>query len=62
MTMDDPRLLPPAHVVHEHLTRNQRERRRLRTILRLIHETDQDAEREPSEPRQAARRREGAAL
>jgi hypothetical protein len=48
--MSDTRpLLPPAHVVHEQLALNQRERRRLRTILRLIIEADQDSKRMPPE-------------
>jgi hypothetical protein len=58
--MTDPKpLLPPAHVVHERLTRNQRERHILRTLLRLIVETDQDAERTPSQAGQQAPGREG---
>jgi hypothetical protein len=58
--MTDPRpLLPPAHAVHEQLTRNQRDRHILRTLLRLIVEADQDPERTPSEPRQTAPGRDG---
>ncbi len=36
------RLLPPAQVIHDRLTRNQRERRVLRTLLRLIVDQDRD--------------------
>jgi hypothetical protein len=40
-------LLPPVRVIHDHLTRNQRERRRLRTLLRLAIEVDNERRRQP---------------
>jgi hypothetical protein len=45
---DSSTILPPAHLVHEQLTRNQRERRRLRTLLRVILEASE--EDEPQKP------------
>jgi hypothetical protein len=36
-------LLPPAHVVHERLSVNQRERRVLRTLLKLIYRDEDEA-------------------
>jgi hypothetical protein len=38
--VDDVSLLPPLGVIHDRLTRNQQERRRLRTLLRLAIEVD----------------------
>jgi hypothetical protein len=35
-------LLPPLTMIHERLTRNQRERHRLRTLLRLAIEVDNE--------------------
>jgi hypothetical protein len=35
-------LLPPIRVIHDHLTRNQRERRQLRTLLRLALEVSDE--------------------
>jgi hypothetical protein len=48
---DCERLLPPPHVIHERLTRNQRERHLLRALLRLTI----DAERIDREPRRQNR-------
>jgi hypothetical protein len=46
-TVDPARdLLPPARVIHDRLTKNERERRRLRTLLRLVIEARDDAARE----------------
>jgi hypothetical protein len=55
------RLLPPANVIHERLTRNQRERRLLRTLLRLVR-ADHEARVSPTTqpPRQEAHGRDGA--
>jgi hypothetical protein len=53
------RLLPPAQTLHERLTRNQRERRLLRTLLRLVMREETDSARQTaSEPRQTAAGRE----
>ena len=35
-------LLPPVHVINDRLTRNQRERHVLRTLLRLIVDQNND--------------------
>jgi hypothetical protein len=40
--IDDHIQLPPVRVINERLTRNQRERRRLRTLLRLAIEVDDE--------------------
>jgi hypothetical protein len=53
---DDDTLLPPAELVHDRLTRNQRERHRLRTLLRLI--ADQDRPETASDRPQTAAGRE----
>jgi hypothetical protein len=50
---EDDRLLPPEQVIHERLTRNQRERRLLRTLLRLIVDKDRD-QATPDRPKTAA--------
>jgi hypothetical protein len=50
---NDP-LLPPPSVVHERLTANQRERRMLRTLLKLIYHEDRDV-RERSQAEMAQR-------
>jgi hypothetical protein len=53
---DDATLLPPAHLIHERLSRNQRERHRLHTLLRLVRHAEEDWPRQSHEPhRQAAR-------
>ena len=39
---NDAPLLPPVRVIHERLTRNQRERRLLRTLLRLALRDNED--------------------
>ena len=46
-TVDPARdLLPPVGIIHDRLTKNERERRRLRTLLRLVIEARDDAARE----------------
>ena len=40
--IDDPIPLPPLRVINERLARNQRKRRRLRTLLRLALEVDDE--------------------
>jgi hypothetical protein len=48
-------LIPPAPIVRERLSRNLRERRRLRSLLRLAVQAAQDrAESAPHESRRAA--------
>ena len=49
-------LLPDPRVVHEKLTINQRERRALRTLLKLILDARQDKSQSPLETRQAPSR------
>jgi hypothetical protein len=59
---DETSLLPPVRVIHDHLTRNQRERRRLRTLLRLAIEVDDERRRQaPVTPQPEAPRPEGVA-
>jgi len=41
--LDDATLLPPLPLIHERLTRNAKERSRLRTLLRLAVEARDDA-------------------
>jgi hypothetical protein len=55
---DDATLLPPVSLIHERLTRNQRERHRLRTLLRLARDAAEDGHRQtaPVRPQTAARR------
>ena len=59
---DETSLLPPVRVIHDHLTRNQRERRRLRTLLRLAIEVDDERRRQaPVAPQPEAPGPEGVA-
>jgi len=51
-------LLPPVDVIHERLTRNQRERRLLRTLLRLTIDADKAGRQTAQDPRQTAVGRE----
>ncbi len=60
-------LLPPPQAIHERLTRNQRERRRLRALLRLVNQETEDKSSPPAplaghvnarKPRQTAAGRE----
>jgi hypothetical protein len=39
---DDATLLPSAHVIHERLSRNSRERHRLHVLLRLVRHAEED--------------------
>jgi hypothetical protein len=59
---DDATLLPPLPLIHSRLTRNAKERHRLRTLLRLAIEARDDAERTAAqaapEPRPQAAGRE----
>jgi hypothetical protein len=56
---DNTTLLPPVAVIHERLTRNQLERHRLRTLLRLVRAADLDRPPQTaSDPRQTADGRE----
>jgi hypothetical protein len=57
-------LLPPLREIHTRLTINARERHRLRTLLRLAVEAQEDAERlgaMPAAPQPEAARPEGVA-
>jgi hypothetical protein len=55
--IDEASLLPPIRVINERLTRNQRERRRLRTLLRLALEVNDECRRRaPATPQPAAAR------
>jgi hypothetical protein len=60
--VDEVSLLPPIRVINERLTRNERERRRLRTLLRLALEVnDERRQQAPTAPQPGpARREEGA--
>jgi hypothetical protein len=54
--VDEVSLLPPIRVINERLTRNERERRRLRTLLRLALEVnDERREQAPASQPEAAR-------
>jgi hypothetical protein len=55
---DDTTLLPPVAVIHERLTLNQRERHRLRTLLRLVRAAEEDRPQTAPEARQQAIGRE----
>jgi hypothetical protein len=54
MMTDETTLLPSLRIIHERLTRNQRERRRLRTLLKLAIEVADDAQHAAAFDRQAA--------
>jgi hypothetical protein len=57
--MDDARLLPPIREIHDRLTRNQRERYVLRTLLRLaLRDTDDQPHQEAHQPSPEAARLE----
>jgi len=57
---DDATLLPTVSLIHERLTLNQRERHRLRTLLRLARDAAEDNHRQTaSETRQKAAGRDG---
>jgi hypothetical protein len=61
---DGVNLLPPIALINEQLTRNERERRRLRTLLKLaIEEADERSEgtREQAARPEAASRQGGGA-
>jgi hypothetical protein len=51
---DCEQLLPPVHVIHARLTRNQRERRLLRTLLRLVMTEAESTRQTASQPRHEA--------
>jgi hypothetical protein len=55
---DDTTLLPLVAVIHERLTRNQRERHRLRTLLRLARAADDDKTQIAPDDHRTARDRE----
>ncbi len=53
-------LLPPARVIHERLTRNQRERHLLRALLRLtLLDTDENVRQKSQNARYEAVGRDG---
>jgi hypothetical protein len=54
-------LLPPAEEIHERLSVNQRERHRLRTLLRLVRHAEEDQRRRPAAPQPEVARLEGVA-
>lgn len=59
---DDAPLLPPVRLIHERLTRNQRERQLLRTLLRLaIRNSEVQPYRSPGDPLRMANGQEGVA-
>jgi hypothetical protein len=59
---DEVTLLPPIRIINERLTRNERERRRLRTLLRLAIEVDDERRAPAPDDRQPeAARPEGVA-
>src|SRR4051812_35845919 len=51
---DDATLLPPVSLIHERLTRNQRERNRLRILLRLARNAAEEWRCQPHETRHDA--------
>jgi hypothetical protein len=52
---DDATLLPPAQVIHERLSLNQRERHRLNALLRLVRHAEEDRRPPaPADPRPEA--------
>jgi hypothetical protein len=51
--VDETTLLPSASAIYERLTINQRERHRLRTLLRLVRHAEDDR-RSPAQDRQPA--------
>jgi hypothetical protein len=60
---DDATLLPPAHVIHERLSLNQRERHRLQTLLRLVRHVEEDRRHQAATaPQPEAARPEGVAV
>jgi hypothetical protein len=57
---DEATLLPPAHVIHERLSLNERERHRLRTLLRLVRHAEDDRRHDAHERQPVAARPEEA--
>jgi hypothetical protein len=55
-------LLPPIGVIHERLTRNQRERAILRTLLKLSVRAEQEQERKPLFRDQGGKRAKAVSL
>jgi hypothetical protein len=61
MLCDEAPLLPSADVIHDRLTRNERERRLLHALLRLsLRHPDQQPRHDARQPRQQAPGREDA--
>jgi hypothetical protein len=58
---DDATLLPPAQVIHERLSLNQRERHRLNTLLRLVRHAEEDRRHPAPDDRQTEAARPGGA-
>jgi hypothetical protein len=58
---DKSRLLPPLPVVLDRLSRNQRERRRLRTLVKLIRESDEPSGEPPTRVQPEPPKKGGAA-
>jgi len=54
---DTKTLLPPVEVIHDRLTHNQRERHRLRTLLRLARDAQRQDDTQASPKPDAADRK-----